>query len=250
MNQGLRILIVDDDQRMTRTLADILRLAGHEVVEAASAETALEQVRTQTFDCLLTDVRMPGMNGVELHKQLRQERPGLPVLLMTAFSSDELLQRGMDQGVVGVLNKPLDITQMLGFFSSLSKQNTIAIVDDDSAFCKTLGDILIQRGFKVKQITDPHMDIDLMAFDAQTILLDMKLNSISGLDILKSIRERYPDLPVLLLTGHRLEMAEAIEAAFKINAFTCLYKPLEIQELLETLTAIQLNHLRSAVERK
>lgn len=250
MNAKLRILVVDDDKRMTRTLADILRLAGYEVVESASAEDAIEKVHSQAFDCLLTDVRMPGMDGVELHKCLQQERPGLPVVLMTAFTSDEILQRGMEQGVVGVLNKPLDISHMLGFFSSLAKHRTVAIVDDDPNFCQTLGDILSQRGFKVKQITNPHVDIDLMAYDSQTILLDMKLNSITGLDVLKSVRERYPELPVLLLTGYRQEMAETIKAALDSNAYACLYKPLEIPALLDTLTGIQLDRLRNAIGSK
>jgi CheY-like chemotaxis protein len=250
MRPTLRILIVDDDQRMTRTLADILTLAGYEVVEAASGPDALEKIRAQAFDCLLTDVRMPGMDGVELHDRLRQERPGLPVVLMTAYTADETIERGMQQGVVGVFNKPLDIAQLLGFFSSLAKNHAVAIVDDDPAFCKTLGDILRQRGFNVTQITDPHADVDLMASESQTILLDMKLNSINGLDVLKSIRKQYPTLPVLLVTGYRQEMAETIRAALEISAFTCLYKPLEIPDLLEKLAAIQLERLRSAIESK
>jgi CheY-like chemotaxis protein len=250
MRPTLRILIVDDDQRMTRTLADILTLAGYEVVEAASGPDALEKIRAQAFDCLLTDVRMPGMDGVELHDRLRQERPGLPVVLMTAYTADETIERGMQQGVVGVFNKPLDIAQLLGFFSSLAKNHAVAIVDDDPAFCKTLGDILRQRGFNVTQITDPHADVDLMASESQTILLDMKLNSINGLDVLKSIRKQYPTLPVLLVTGYRQEMAETIQAALEISAFTCLYKPLAIPELLEKLAAIQLDRLRSAIGSK
>lgn len=71
MSQKLRILIVDDDRRMTHTLADILSLSGYEPVEVWSGPEALEKVRTQTFNCVLTDVRMSDMDGVELHRQLR-----------------------------------------------------------------------------------------------------------------------------------------------------------------------------------
>ncbi|MBV5267136.1 MAG: response regulator, partial [Burkholderiaceae bacterium] len=66
MDQKLDILIVDDDQRMTHTLADILRLSGHEVTEAASGSIALEKIQARAFDCVLTDVRMPVMDGIEL----------------------------------------------------------------------------------------------------------------------------------------------------------------------------------------
>ena len=64
MDPKLRILIVDDDSRMTRTLADIFSMAGHKPVEANSGPQALELARSQPFDCVLTDVRMPGMDGV------------------------------------------------------------------------------------------------------------------------------------------------------------------------------------------
>jgi DNA-binding response OmpR family regulator len=67
---------------------------------------------------------------------------------------------------------------------------------------------------------------------------------------LKSIRKQYPTLPVLLVTGYRQEMAETIQAALEISAFTCLYKPLAIPELLEKLAAIQLDRLRSAIGSK
>ena len=250
MDQKLNILIVDDDQRMTHTLADILSMTGHKTVEANSGAQALELARTQAFDCVLTDVRMPGMNGVELHCQLHQSQPGLPVILMTAYASDEIISKGLDEGVVGVFDKPLDISNMLGFFTSLANQRSIVIVDDDKEFCKTLSDILEQRGFSVRQVCDPHADVELMTEEAQVILLDMKLNGITGVDVLKQIRQRYPVLPVLMVTAYRQEMTAAIQAALAIHAFTCLYKPLEIPALLETLSALQLKRLRKVIKKR
>jgi two-component system, NtrC family, response regulator HydG len=250
MDQKLRILIVDDDQRMTRTLADIFSTTGHQPVEANSGTEALEKARAQPFDCVLTDVRMPGMDGVELQRQLRQTLPGLPVMLMTAYASDEIIRRGLDEGVVGVFDKPLDISSLLGFFTSLAKHHTVVIVDDDPDFGKTLADILQLRGFGVRQISDPHADVDLITSEAQVILLDIKLNDISGVEVLKQIRQRYPDLPVLMVTAYRQEMAAAIQAALSIHAFTCLYKPLEIPALLQMLADLQLKRLRKVIRKK
>jgi CheY-like chemotaxis protein len=82
------------------------------------------------------------------------------------------------------------------------------------------------------------------------ILLDMKLNGISGLDLLKQIRQRYPDLPVLMVTAYRQEMTAAIQAALAINAYACLYKPLEIPSLLQTLSNLQLKRLRKVIKKK
>ncbi len=250
MNPKLRILIVDDDKRMTRTLADILSISGHEPVEATSGLDALEKARTQTFDCVLTDVRMPDMDGMELHRQLSQVQPGLPVVLMTAYAAEASIRQGLDEGVVGVLDKPLDINKLLAFFASLSKNRTIVIVDDDPLFCKTLGDLLQRRGFSVAHFTNPHTDVEMMTMGAQIILLDMKLKDTNGLEVLKSIRGHCPTLPVLVVTGYRQEMAVAIQAAMEINAFACLYKPLEIPALLQILTQLQLDNLRDMLKGK
>jgi CheY-like chemotaxis protein len=235
---------------MTRTLSDIFSMAGHKPVEATSGAQALELARTQPFDCVLTDVRMPGMDGVELHRQLRLAQPGLPVMLMTAYASDETIRKGLDEGVVGVFDKLLDINQLLGFFASLARSRSIVIVDDDPNFCQTLGDILQQRGFNVVQISDPHAAVESITSEAQVILLDMKLNDVSGLDVLKGIRERCPDLPVLLVTAYRQEMTAAIQVALEIKAYACLYKPLEIPTLLQMLADFQLQRLRRVMKEK
>jgi CheY-like chemotaxis protein len=250
MNQNLRILIVDDDQRMTRTLADIMALSGYDVTEAWSGEEAVEKVRAETFDCVVSDIRMPEMDGVELHRQLREIQPGLPVVLMTAYAAEDLIRRGLDEGVVGVFDKPLDINSLLGFLTSLAKNRMIVIVDDDPAFCKTLVDILQVRGFKVTPVIDPHISVDLMTTDAQVIMLDLKFNGISGLDVLKNIRQNNPSLPVLMVTGYREEMAATIQAALEINAYACLYKPLQIPQLLDVLAHIQKDRLRGLLKRR
>lgn len=247
MNQNLNILIVDDDRRMTRTLADILHVSGYKAIEASSGMDALDKVRAMTFDCVLSDIKMPEMDGVELHRRLRELQPGLPVVLMTAYAADELIDRGLEDGVAGVLEKPLDINHLLGFFTSMAKNRTIVIVDDDEVFCRTLDDILNQRGFRVAMVTNPNVDMNSLTYDAQVILLDLKLNHVNGLDVLKNIRKNNPTLPVLLVTGYREEMEDSINAALKINAYACLYKPLEIPQLLEMLAHLQKERLRGLI---
>jgi len=226
MRKKARILIVDDDRRMVRTLVDILKVKGFSAQGAHSGPEALEKVADSPFDCALLDIKMPQMNGVELQKAIKSIRPDLPVVLLTAYAVDKLTKEAMAEGALAVLNKPLDINLILSFFSSLRRECSIVIVDDDPHFCKTLGDILQMRNFKVTQVTDPGVAISSIKPDHQVVLLDMKLNGINGLDILKKIREQTPDLPVLLVTGYREEMASAMRTALKLNAYACLYKPL------------------------
>lgn len=239
MRKKIRILVVDDDHRMIKTLVDIFKVKGYEVEGAYSGDEAKEKVAEQRFDCVLTDIKMPQINGVELHKAIKAMRPDLPVVLISAYSADKLVKEGLEEGAIAFLTKPLDINLLLIFFSSLRREQSIVIVDDDPRFCRTLGVVLRERGFKVIQVTDPHDVIGKVSTDGQVVLLDMKLNGLSGMDVLKQIREQHPGLPVILMTGYRAEMAQVIEAALKICAYTCLYKPFEIEELLQTVNEIR-----------
>lgn len=238
MKDKLHILVVDDDRRMVKTLVDILRIKNYGAEAAYSGTEALNKVKKGYFNCLLTDIKMREMNGVELYKAIKKLQPDLPVVLMTAYSTDKLVKEGLAEGAIATLTKPLDINLLLSFFSSLRSELSIVIVDDDLKFCRSLGDILRKRGFTVTEVPDPHSIAEILNPDVQVVLLDMKLNSTNGVEVLKEIRNQYPQLPVILVTGYREEMAKAIEAALKINAYTCLYKPFEIEELLQLLNEI------------
>ena len=251
MKETLRILVVDDDRRMTKTLKDIFEVKGYQVEEAHSGPEALDRLERADFDCVLSDIKMPEVNGVELYRAIKAKRPDLPVVLMTAYSADLLIREGLEEGVVAALTKPLDINQVLSFFSLLRKEQSVVIVDDDPEFGKTLAAILEARGFRVTHLADARDVMEKIESDVQVVVvLDMKLNEANGLDVLKSIRQRHPDMPMVLVTGYREEMVPAVEAALKISAHTCLYKPFEIEELLQVLTEVRHQHLGRALGRR
>ncbi len=108
-----RILIVDDNIELAENLAEFLEEEGHRTTTASSAERAIDISGAHDFDLLLSDVRMPGINGVELVTHLRVCRPQLCCLLMTAYSSEELLREARSVGVAAILDKPLDLDKLL-----------------------------------------------------------------------------------------------------------------------------------------
>ena len=154
----LRILIVDDDQSMVRTLVDILALKGHQTAAAFSASEAIDQVRLMTFNLVVSDIKMPEMDGIELYRELRRIQPGLPLLLMTAYTVEDRIRQGLTEGAIEVLQKPLDLPLLLDFLDTLPESPTVVVVDDDPDFCQTLSDILGHQGYQVVSITDPHTD--------------------------------------------------------------------------------------------
>jgi len=248
MNEKLRILVVDDDRMMAKTLVDIFSVKGLAAEAAYSGPEALEKVKKQRFDCILTDIKMPEMNGVELYRAIKEVQPDPTIVLMTAYSTDTLVAEGMKEGAVATLTKPLDVNLLLNFFDSLRKERTIAIVDGDPQFLKMLGDALRARGFVVTELADYH-DIGkvLGQEKEQVVLLNLKLDDNSGLDALRVTREQYPHLPLVLATGYRDEITSALKVALKIGAYTCLYKPFKISDLLRVLTTIRKKELRRAI---
>lgn len=250
MTTKLTVLIVDDDRRMALTLADILELSGYRAMQAFSAKEAVDAMAREKPDCVLTDVRMPGMNGVELFREIRKTHADLPIVLMTAYASDTLIAQGLQQGALGLLTKPLEINHLLDFLAALVNQRCVALVDDDPDFCRTLSDVLGRRGFKVRLIADPQAAVQSIDADIQTVLLDMKLDGMDGSTVAKKVRGQYPDLPVVLITGYRREMMASIEKALEMNAFTCLYKPLDIPHLISILDALWQERLKHTLQGK
>jgi YesN/AraC family two-component response regulator len=121
MGEYLSILIVDDKPSSATSLADVLDAKGLEVYTANSGAEALEILRERSVDIMLTDVKMPEMNGVMLYREARKIRPALTTILMTAYAADDLIRQGMAEGIKTVLSKPLDIDFLLLIISSLKK---------------------------------------------------------------------------------------------------------------------------------
>jgi DNA-binding response OmpR family regulator len=126
MSDPISILVVDDNPSMTDTLEDILDTKGFEVHVAYSGMEALALLRAHKVDIMLTDVKMPDMNGVELYLETRKTHPTITTFLMTAYAADDLIQRGMKAGIKTVLNKPLDIDLLIAMFSAIGRINSMS----------------------------------------------------------------------------------------------------------------------------
>jgi CheY-like chemotaxis protein len=121
MSASLSILVVDDNPSMASALADVLDVKGFEVHAATSGEEALEILQAHPVDILLTDVIMPDMDGLALYRATRKTHPRLTTILMTAYAADDLIQKGMAEGIKTVLSKPVDINFLLTLFSAYKK---------------------------------------------------------------------------------------------------------------------------------
>ncbi len=104
-----RVLVVDDERKMRRVMQMLFERMGLESWGAESAEEALERVRTERVDLVVTDLRMPGMDGLELLGKLREIDPDVSVIVMTAYGTVETAIEAMKRGAVDYVLKPFDI---------------------------------------------------------------------------------------------------------------------------------------------
>ncbi len=107
-----RVLIVDDAEAMRLALEDCLRLQGYEVVAAASGREALDLLRSQRFDLLLTDQAMPGLSGLELTEAVARIHPDIPIVLLTGHSDIELARDSLRRGASDFVTKPVNIREL------------------------------------------------------------------------------------------------------------------------------------------
>lgn len=103
---GARILVVDDDPGVCEFLQDALRKKGFDVVWRTSGPEALELVRTEHLDAVVTDLIMRGMGGLEVCSRIAAEQPALPVVVITAFGSLDTRAAAFDAGAREVIDKP------------------------------------------------------------------------------------------------------------------------------------------------
>src|SRR5206468_3731275 len=106
-----RILVVEDEEKLRRVVELQLRGAGFEVDTAGTAEDALR--RTDSADLILTDLRLPGMDGLELLSRIRAQNAAIPVIVMTAFGSIETAVQAMKAGAVDFLPKPFSLDHLM-----------------------------------------------------------------------------------------------------------------------------------------
>jgi FixJ family two-component response regulator len=111
---GFLIAIVEDDQRVLEALESLLESAGYEVLLYFSAEDFLNTNRFHDIDCLISDIGLPGMSGIELLRVVHASRVDLPVIIITACSEPTLVKAALDAGAHRVLVKPLNKADLLG----------------------------------------------------------------------------------------------------------------------------------------
>jgi FixJ family two-component response regulator len=112
------ISIVDDDESMREAVKGLIKSLGYRAEAAASAEEFLRSRHVRGTSCLIADVQMPGMTGLDLHRHLSASGKIIPTILITAYPDDNGRERALAAGVIGYLSKPFDENDLLACIRS------------------------------------------------------------------------------------------------------------------------------------
>jgi DNA-binding NtrC family response regulator len=106
------VLVVDDDPGILETMADILDEMNFKVSTASDGYQAIEMMKSGSYDAVMMDVRMPGIDGIETLKRIKETKPDAKVILMTAYASQDMVLAARKEGASTVLYKPIDLDKI------------------------------------------------------------------------------------------------------------------------------------------
>src|SRR5215467_6623933 len=201
----MRILLVDDERSLLMTLAANLEMDGFDVTMAESGKLALELFEKEKFDLVLSDVRMPGMHGVELFRRIRALRPDCPVVLMTAFAVEGLVRDAISEGVFTVLPKPFDIEHVVGALTRALKSPVVLIVAGDARVAEELAEALRSSGVRAEHLTDGAKALEAVRRGKVDVcVLDLNLKGMTATELMSRIREVDPTIVHIVVAAQDL----------------------------------------------
>src|SRR5581483_11024491 len=209
---------------------------GYQVDIAHDGPSALALVKQKAYDVALLDLRMPGMDGLTLYREIKRVRSGTVAIIVTAYATTETASEALTAGAWQVLAKPVDFPKLLGLVGEALGQPTVMIVDDDHDLCSTLWDLLRERGYRVCMAHNEGEAAEkLKATDYRVVLIDMKLPDGDGARVFNLVRQANPKARTVLITGHRSETEKLVQKVINEGADAVCYKPFDMPRLLATL---------------
>jgi two-component system, response regulator PdtaR len=249
------ILVVDDELVFSELLKTLLASHGHEVLTANDGPRAVEEFKQHRPKFTMLDLRMPGMDGLEVLKQIRAIDNKAAVMILTAWGTDALELQARRLGVTDFLSKSLSLDTIVaslqrGLMHSaqaagaprppeekvdapfgMLEGDTILLVDNKPQTSEHLSRFLSQRGYKVHVARDGPTALELVAQERpQLVVMDMDLPGVKGIEVLQTLRE-------MKYAGGFVMMAAKgddtlLKAALDLGSVDILGKPVDPERLL------------------
>lgn len=215
MDGVIRVLVVDDDAKMRELLLDTLCALGYETLGAGDGEEALSLLEDEKIDLVITDIKMPKMNGAILLQEIKKKNPQLPVVLITGYNYIYPREQMIGKGANGFVSKPFRIGRIEELITRIlnTKPNksggkdgstrSILVVDDDEALRSVLEETLVSLNYEVTTASDGQDALEkLKQKNYDLIVTDIKMPKMNGKELLREVKQISPETPVIIITGY------------------------------------------------
>jgi DNA-binding NtrC family response regulator len=293
----IKLLLVDDEEAYVKTLAERMEMRDVGSRVALSGEQALQMLEDEPPDVMVLDLRMPGIDGMEVLERVKQKHPHIEVIILTGHGSDREEKEARRLGAFESLQKPADTKPLLqtvraawkkslqaaaefikdsqeefdrsmtaaafaeagapemaretmqesstrqadeaheptaGATDTSAQALKVLFVDDEEDFVRTMAERMEMREVGSEVALDGQQALQMLEDEVPDVMvLDLRMPGIDGLEVLRRVKKMYPQMEVIIMTGHGSEVDEA--EARRLGAFDYLRKPVDINDLMEVV---------------
>jgi FixJ family two-component response regulator len=233
------ISVVDDDQSIRRTTKLLIDSFGFRAAVFESAESFLSSHELEDTACLVLDMQMPGMNGLELQSRLASTGFTIPIVFITAYDDEVSRGRAMRAGAAAFLGKPFSDEQLLQTIRSALQEGAappklILIVDDDESIRRTTRLLIESYGFRAEMFESAEEFLksdDLNG--ASCLIVDVQMPGMDGLQLQTHLAAIGRNIPIIFITAY--DSKESQRRATQAGAIAFLGKPFSDEQLLQSI---------------
>ena len=234
------ISVVDDDESTRKSTILLIESFGFQAAGFESAETLLKSGHLGETLCLIIDVRMPGMNGLQLQSHLATAGYKIPIIFITAYDDRESRRRAMQAGAVAFLAKPFTDELLLQTLRSAlveqlkTKVHLISLVDDDESIRRTMTLLIQSFGFQAAVFDSAESFLkSRQLHQTSCLIVDVQMPGMNGLQLQRYLASSGYKIPIIFVTAY--ENKESRQQAMQAGAVAFLGKPFSDELLLATL---------------
>ncbi len=236
-----KTLVIEDESATLKQLAKVIRKEGFEVAVAENGSVGLDIFKNEHPDIIVTDLKMPDIDGLEVLRQAKRISPNVPVILITGFGETDTAISALREGMFDYIKKPIDLNLLIlalgrakekvhEYKNSVPFPN-ILLVDDEETTRRRLARVLTKEGWQVHQASDGEQALNIFKkTKIDIVLTDIKMPKKDGLQALHEMRANAEDFEAIILTGYGDE-SSAIQA-MKDGAINFLKKPIDLEQMI------------------
>jgi DNA-binding NtrC family response regulator len=231
------VLIIDDNVEMATNLQEILEDEGVRVDVAQDGHEALNKLDEHGFDLVITDIRMPGMSGIDVLKAVHERWPRLPVIVMTAYSADAIMEEAYTEGALDVLAKPVNIDHVIGLVERISEPNApVLLIEDDRNLRVGLAEALLDIAKVVPHTAPTVAEARRLSgeIEFRVAIIDVRLPDGDGVALGHELKQAHPALEIVYITGYAAQHGDLREV-LQSPQMHLLEKPFQPGRLLDLI---------------